>query len=276
MQGEEEELQMQPDAGGVVQRGLTDWFKKKKGKIPDAPEFKPSTKAVKTRGKPLTEKGQKVLDKIKATKPSRRSMQEQIAHKAKRMGSSDQSSTRAIAKLATSTKKVDDEQQHRFKRDVAEGVDTKKMVQVSQKERLVRTLKNPESTKDQRDEAESQLRQFHKSGKFSRNPATIALKERRKMLKEKAKSGDKKAIAAYRAEKQPSFLSKAKSFYGEHKDTIGKVGSFAGKILGFGGSDKAEEKGAGGGGGGDGGGYAVIISQLMQENKLLKEQLGKK
>ncbi len=277
MQEEEEEVQMQPDAGGVVQRGITDWFKKKKkDAIPEAPEFT-DVKPVTPRGKPLTAKGQQVLDTIKATKPSSRTMQEQIASKAKHMGSSDTSSTHAKHRLARHTKKIEGEQAHRFERDV-QGVDTKKMVQVSQKENLVRTLKNPNATEQERQEAESQLREFHKSGAFKKNPATVALDERRKLLKEKAKSGDKNAMDLYRKEKAPSFLSKAKGFYGKHQETFGKIGSaigsFAGKALGVGGSEKSEEKG--GGGGGDGGGYAVIISQLMQENKMLKEQLGKK
>ena len=71
------------------------------------------------------------------------------------------------------------------------------------------------------------------------------------------------------------FVGKAQSFYGKHKDTFGSIMG----ALGIGGKkEKAEEKGAGGGGGGggDGGGYAVIISQLMQENKMLKEKLGEK
>ncbi len=274
MQEDEEEIQMQPDAGGVVQRGITDWFKKKK-KDPalNPPEFKPTVKPVTPRGKPLTAKGQQVLDTIKATKPSSRTMQEQIASKAKHMGSSDASSTRAKARLASSTQKVEDEQSHRFSRDVAQGVDTKKMVQVSQKETLVRTLKNPNATEQERQDAESQLREFHKSGPFKKNPATVALDERRKLLKEKAKSGDKNAMDLYRKEKAPSFLSKAKGFYGKHKDTFGKIGSMAGKALGMGGDEKEEAKGSGGG---DRGGYAVIIAQLMQENKMLKDQLGKK
>jgi hypothetical protein len=287
MQGDEEEVQMQPDAGGVVQRNfLTDLFKKKAkpvedpNKIPDAPEYKPAFGPVKPRGKPLSEKGQKVLQSIQSTKPagpSEGDFRSQLINQKKRMGLSEFSSTDSKKQHAQNMENLEGEQRHRFERDTSEGVGQgKEFSRVSQRNKLVSILKDPKSTPEQMKEAEDQLRTFHKSGKFKKNVASIALDERKKMLKESARGGDAQAMAQYKKEnpgllsKLAGYAGKAQDFYGKHKDTIGTVMG----VLGIGGGKKEEK--APGGGGSDGGGYAVIIGQLMQENKMLKEQLAKK
>jgi hypothetical protein len=287
MQPEEEEIQMQPDAGGVVQRGILDWFKKKKdpNAIPTPPPLpQQSTAPVKPRGKPLTAKGQQVVDKLKTAQPSGDSFRHELRKKRKAMGFSSLSSQEEKAKKDASFTSLDEEQQHRLKRDTSSGVNSKAMVQSSERAKLIHTLKNPNSTPEQMKEAEDKLRTFHKSGKFKKNPATIALKERKKALKESARGGDQKAAELYKKE-NPGFLTKAGNFfgkvgdfYGKHKSKFETATSALGKVgglLGLGTSQKEESKTQGGGGGGDGG-YAVIISQLMQENKMLKEKLAEK
>ena len=282
MQSDEEEIQMQPDAGGVVQRGFLDWFKKKDPKTNPPPM--PSTGPVKPRGKPLTAKGQQVVDKLKSTPSGQGSFSEQLTAKRKSMGLAEDSSQESKTKLKGSLSAIEGEQQHRFKRDTDTGVNSKALVQSSQRAKLIHTLKNPNSTPEQMKAAEEKLRTFHKSGKFKRNPATIALKERKKALKEAARGGDEKAAELYKKE-NPGFLTKAGNFfgkvgdfYGKHKSKFETAAGILGKVggmLGIGTAEKEEAKAPGGGGGGDGG-YAVIISQLMQENKMLKEQLAKK
>ena len=282
MQSDEEEIQMQPDAGGVVQRGFLDWFKKKDPKTNPPPM--PSTGPVKPRGKPLTAKGQQVVDKLKSTPSGQGSFSEQLTAKRKSMGLAEDSSQESKTKLKGSLSAIEGEQQHRFKRDTDTGVNSKALVQSSQRAKLIHTLKNPNSTPEQMKAAEEKLRTFHKSGKFKRNPATIALKERKKALKEAARGGDEKAAELYKKE-NPGFLTKAGNFfgkvgdfYGKHKSKFETATGILGKVggmLGIGTAEKEEAKAPGGGGGGDGG-YAVIISQLMQENKMLKEQLAKK
>jgi hypothetical protein len=281
MQSDEEEIQMQPDAGGVVQRGFFDWFKKKPVYGPEnkpaPPMPQPSTTPIPPRGKPLTAKGQQVVDKLKSAPRGEGSLADQLNAKRKSMGLAEDSSDESKKKVQESLAGVDAKQQEKFKSNVANIEYSKGLKRDLQREKLVSTLKNPDSTPEQLKEAEEKLRTFHKSGKFKKNPATIALKERKKALKEAARGGDQKAAELYKKE-NPSFLTKlgnfagkAGDFYGKHKETIGTVMGF----LGIGGGKKDEEK-APGGGGGDGGGYAVIISQLMQENKMLKEQLAKK
>ncbi len=270
MQAEdEEEIQMQPDAGGVVQRGLFDWFKKKPlsapGNSPTPPPL-PQQSSNPNPVEPVRSEG---------------SFADQLAAKRKSMGLAEDSSDESKAKLKGSLNAIEEEQTHRFKRDTSSGVNSKALaqasVQTNERTKLIQTLKNPDSTPEQLQEAEEKLRTFHKSGTFKKNPATIALEERKKSLKKAARGGDQKAAELYKKE-NPSFLTKlgnfagkASDFYGKHKDTIGTVMG----VLGIGGGKKEEPK-ATGSGGGDGGGYAVIISQLMQENKTLKEQLAKK
>ena len=276
----------------MVQRGFLDWFKKKKepvadpNAIPQAPEYRPMFGPTKPRGKPLTEKGQQVVDKLKSTPSGQGSFSEQLTAKRKSMGLAEDSSEESKAKLKGSLSAIEGEQQHRFKRDTDTGVNSKALVQSSQRAKLIHTLKNPNSTPEQMKAAEEKLRTFHKSGFMKKNPATIALKERKKSLKEAARGGDEKAAELYKKE-NPGFLTKAGNFfgkvgdfYGKHKSKFETAAGVLGKVggmLGIGTADKKEEaKAPGGGGGGDGGSYAVIISQLMQENKMLKEQLAKK
>jgi hypothetical protein len=196
-----------------------------------------------------------------------------LEKKRKQMGISEDSSNSSKNDHNEKMKTLDEDQEHKFKRDVSGGIGKgKKFSQVTQRQKLVNTLKNPKSTPEEMKAAEDQLRTFHKSGTFKKNPATVALEERKKMLKESARGGDASAMETYKKEnpgmlaKLGGFAEKAQGFYGKHKDTIGTVMG----VLGIGGKDKKEEKAPGGG---DGGGYAVIISQLMQENKMLKEQL---
>lgn len=282
MQEDEEEIQTQQDAGGTVQRGLLDWFKKKKGEIPKAPEFKPDTKPVKSRGKPLTEKGQKVLSQIKQTKPTGGSMQEQLAEKRKQMGLDETSSPQAKAHVKARLSKIDFNQKHRFKQVTSTGVDSNKLKSGSEQGRLMGILKDPKSSPEQMKEAEDQLREFHKQGAFKKNPATVALEQRKKALKIAATKGDKDAMEKYRKE-NPSFSTKAKGaagkamdFYGKHQETFGKAFGVIGKLFGSGGKDKDDDKekgeAKGGGGGGGDGGYS-IISKLLEENQKLREQL---
>jgi len=287
MQSDEEEIQMQPDAGGVVQRGFLDWFKKKPVYGPEnkpaPPMPQPSTGPAKPRGKPLTAKGQQVVDKLKTAQPSGDSFKHELRKKRKAMGFSSLSSQEDKAKKDASFANLEEEQQHRFKRDTDTGVNSKSLVQSSQRAKLIHTLKNPNSTPEQMKAAEEKLRTFHKSGFMKKNPATVALKERKKALKEAARGGDEKAAELYKKE-NPGFLTKAGNFfgkvgdfYGKHKSKFETATGILGKVggmLGIGTAEKEEAK-APGGGGGDGG-YAVIISQLMQENKLLKEKLAEK
>ncbi len=278
MQGEEEELQMQPELGGVVQRStLSELLKKKKSpQPPSAPEYRPVFGPVKPRGKPLTAKGQKVLSKIKSTKPSGEGLEQELNTKRKAMGLDPGSSQKSKDTHTENIGKLETAQKDRFKQATAKGVDSDKFKRASQREKLMKTIKNPSSSPEDIKAAEDQLRTFHKSGAFKKNPATIAMAERKKSLKKAARLGDDKAAALYSKE-NPSFMTKAKGFYGKHKGTIGKVMGFLGKGLGIGGGDKEKDKDKGEdkGKGGDGG-YAVIISQLMQENKMLKEKLGQK
>jgi len=243
-QEEEETLQMQPDSGGVIQR------------FPSLDEIK----------KKLSRKKPDQAPAIPVTKPSAN----QISGFAR------------VVKPQSGIEAIEKQRQEKFKRLVSQPGATTGLSKSAQKVKLVQTLKNPNASEEDRQKAEERLRTFHKAGKFKRNPASIALKERKKMLKQKAALGDEKAADLYKKE-NPGFLSKvenfagkASSFYGKHEKTIGKISSF----LGFGGSskdkDKDDSKGSSGGGGGDGGGYAVIISQLLQENKMLKEKLGEK
>ena len=284
-QGEEEEIQTQPDAGGVVQRGIFDWFKKKKPESgvpeapPPAPEYKPQFGPVKPRGKPLTEKGQHVLESIKNTKSGGGDLSSQLGEQKKKMGLDESSTKESKAKHAENLKGLEEEQTHSFKRDTSTGIEKGKFTKAQQKIDLMNTIKNPKSTPEQMQAAEDKLRTFHQSGAFKKNPATIAKEEREKSLKESASKGDDKAAELYKKEnpsfgtKVKGFAGKAMDFYGKHKDTIGSVLG----ALGLGGGkdkekDKKEEKAPSGGGGG-GGGYD-IISQLLKENKELRDQLA--
>ncbi len=243
-QPEEEEgaLQRQPDAGGVIQRlpSLDEIMKKIKRK---SPEKKPTT--------PVTKPSANVV-----------------------------SGMAKVVKPAQGIAEIEKQRQDKFKRLVSQPGETKNLSKSAQRVKLVNTLKNPNASEEDRKKAEDNLRTFHKAGRFKKNPATVALKERRKMLKEKASAGDEKAAELYKKEKKPSLFQRAKGFYSRNKDDIkmvtggiSKVASFLG--IGGGGKDK-EEKSEKGSGGGDGGGYAVIISQLMQENKMLREKLSGK
>jgi hypothetical protein len=273
-QPEEEELQMQPESGGVVQRfSPIDWIKNKKSSNITSG---PSLGTGKSVGETFVKKGQDDQKKIENKKPTGGDLRHEIRKKRKAMGMSSISSQKSKDTHAENLGKLESTQAHQFKKITAKGIDSGKFKRATQRDKLIKTLKNPSSTPEQMKAAEDQLRTFHKSGAFKKNPATIALEQRKKSLKNAARMGDEKAAALYSKE-NPSFMTKAKGFYGKHKDTIGKVMGFLGKGLGIGGGDKEKDKSEakGGGGGGDGG-YAVIISQLMQENKMLKEKLGQK
>jgi hypothetical protein len=238
---EEEALQRQPDAGGVVQRfpSLDEMMKKIKRK---RPEQKPT---------------------IPVTKPSANVV----------------SGMAKVVKPAQGIAEIEKQRQDKFKRLVSQPGETKNLSKSAQRVKLVNTLKNPNASEEDRKKAEENLRTFHKAGKFKKNPASVALKERRKMLKEKAGAGDEKAAELYKKEKKPSLFQKAKGFYARNKDDIKMVTGGISKVasfLGIGGGKDKEEKSEKGSGGGDGGGYAVIISQLMQENKMLREKLSGK
>jgi hypothetical protein len=288
-QEDEEEVQTQRDAGGVVQRlGNPFEFLKKKIKgdpnaTPKPPKIKPAKvkKKIKARTKPLTEQAKKNMDAIKAKSQTGggKDMLTELQEKRKARGLSEDSSSESNVQHFEKFGELKEEQEHRTKRDISKGYDPNKMKKQNEKVRLMQVLRDPNSKEKDRQKAESQLREFHKEGRGKKNPATIALKERKKALMEAGGKGDEGAMGKYKHENQ-SFMQKAGKFagkagalYGKHKDTIGSVMG----MLGIGG--KKEEKGAtggGGGGGGGDGGLAVIISQLMNENKNLREKLEAK
>jgi hypothetical protein len=287
-QEDEEEVQTQRDAGGVVQRlGNPFEFLKKKIKgdpnaIPKPPKIKPAKvkKKIKARTKPLTEQAKKNMDAIKTKSQTGggKDMLTELQEKRKARGLSEDSSSESNVQHFEKFGELKEEQEHRTKRDISKGYDPNKMKKQNEKVRLMQVLRDPNSKEKDRQKAESQLREFHKEGRGKKNPATIALKERKKALMEAGGKGDEGAMGKYKHENQTfmqkagKFAGKASALYGKHKDTIGSVMG----MLGIGG--KKEEKGApgGGGGGGGDGGLAVIISQLMNENKNLREKLEAK
>lgn len=196
-------------------------------------------------------------------------LKSELEKKHKEMGLSSDSDKKSVAK----------HQKHLASIDERHGDTTGKVIADKdvRQQKLVSVIRDPNASEADRQKAEENLRTFHEAGYFKKNPATKALEARKKMLKEKAKSGDEKAAELYKKE-NPSFLTKVgnfagkvSSFYDKHEKTIGKITGF----LGFGGGKDKEESKEKGSGGGDGG-YAVIIAQLMQENKMLKEKLGEK
>jgi len=152
-----------------------------------------------------------------------------------------------------------------------------------QREQLVRTIKDPSSSTEDVQKAESQLRSLHKGKWYQKNVASGALKERQKSLKAQAEIGTEGAFEKWQAEKKPSKLSKfGKGLWGAAKGLIGS-GVKDLKEHFFGPEKKAPKPKApkpspvtvnvSGGGSGSGAGMAMI-SQLFEENKQLKAQLA--
>lgn len=186
------------------------------------------------------------------------------------------------------------------KTDEAQVEKTKK--QSGAKEKWMSTLKDPKASKEDIAKAKERLGAFHKD--VGKKDFKAAKAERRTSLEEAAKSGDDDAYEKWQSERKKTKGEKAKSFFKSAGKKMGSgllsAGKWAGgKALGFAkkqvnsGVDhflgtKSDEKdddkpsvnvvnNIGGAGGSAGGGVGAIMekySEVLQENKKLKEELA--
>jgi hypothetical protein len=297
---EEEEIQMQPDTQGVVQRSFTDWFKKKKksgsgsgqeiemediniqdalSPIPEAPKMPKNLLAKKT---------------TPANLPSGKYQDLETARKKMKIGS--KSNIKKLKEFDTN-------------KEVSKLRQSEKKQQTDKRLQLMKTLRDPNTSTEDAEKSEKELKELHQStdvkDMFKLSHARRGKIDRLKALKEKAKKGDQEAYKQLTEEesKTPGFEKFMAKSSGEKAVGIGKglasglwkgakglFGSTAKdlKTHFFGAEKKKEEKkeekpaappvtvNVGGGGGGGGGGMMEIMEKyadLRQENKDLKKQL---
>ncbi|MFO7583556.1 MAG: DUF4157 domain-containing protein, partial [Anaerolineales bacterium] len=178
-----------------------------------------------------------------------------------------------------------------------------------QRLKLMKTLRDPKASKEEIEGAKSKLEGLHK-GAFSKKDFKAAKKERSGALEEAAKSGDDEAYEKWKSEREKTKGEKAKGFFKSAGKKMGSgllsAGKWAGgKALGFAkgklnegvdhflgtkSDDKDDDKddakpsvnivnnmGGSGSPGGGGGGIGAIMeqySEVLQENKKLKEELA--
>ncbi|PKN93790.1 MAG: hypothetical protein CVU44_08215 [Chloroflexi bacterium HGW-Chloroflexi-6] len=187
------------------------------------------------------------------------------------------------------------------KTDEAQVEKTKK--QSGAKEKWMATLKDPKASKEDIAKAKERLGAFHKD--VGKKDFKAAKAERRTSLEEAAKSGDDDAYEKWQSERKKTKGEKAKSFFKSAGKKMGSgllsAGKWAGgKALGFAkkqinsgvdhflgtkSDDKDDDKPSvnivnnigGAGGSSGGGGVGAVMekySEVLQENKKLKEELA--
>lgn len=301
---EEDELQMQPDAGGVIQRK---WEQGEDGtwKKNDS-DSKPKTGFLDTRKKIKKAMGGNDLPGTNVTQLNKSKLNTELLEKVG--GKSQQVTGKSMGGVfhaeARRKEKFDENVAAPYKAEKdKEKQDVKDKKVSGAKEKWMATLKDPKASKEDIEKAKERLGTFHKD--VGKKDFKAAKAERRTSLEEAAKSGDDDAYEKWQSERKKTKGEKAKSFFKSAGKKMGSgllsAGKWAGgKALGFAkgklnagvdhflgtkDDDKDDDKPSvnvvnniGGAGGSTGGGGVGAImekySDVLQENKKLKEELA--
>jgi hypothetical protein len=308
MQGEEEELQMQPDNVNTIQRTLEDEIKAEiASRRTKAGSRKKRNKGmqdfVATTDKSIQDKSLDKFSLVRAKQSSEKAnfLSSKLSTKRESMGIG---SKKNLGKLETLDKNRDKKDAKRIK---AQDKEEKQQQKETSRNKLMQVIQNPKSSSKDVAAAEEKLNMLHKRsksdkfksfftpGKSTKEYSEQAKSQRGKSLQSLAERGDDEAFEALKSEKE---AAKEKS-QDTNKGGSGllSAGKWAGgKALGFAKgklnegvnhflgtkdkptSEKKEEKkpeapAAPSGGGG----ISAIMEQyaeVLQENKKLKEQLA--
>lgn len=299
---EEEELQMQPDTTNTIQRDLQEELQKERLRRLQTGGRKKRNESIKK----IEAKNEKnalnkeVFKSAKSSQESSAKKAEELTAKSKDMGIGSKKNIKNIDKLESDRDKKNKKMMANQYSSEKEDRHTKS------RNDLMNTIRNKKSSTEDVKSAQEQLDMMHKRGKmdtlksFFKPGATTksyseqALGDRKKVLKESAKSGDKDAFSKYKEEKtERTKNSNWTKFKGGVGKAAGGVASGIGGLLSgyakkqFGSlkdhyvgksnekeskSDPVEKEAKGSSGGTGINAIMEKYSELVIENKKLKDE----
>jgi len=259
---EEEELQGQPDVGGLVQRETEEEKKKERRKVIDRvgilgakkqrQRYFSSGKTTDKMNNKEAEQHKKELHQVGRTMQEKQTMTAQFKEKA---AQGDGLSGFGLKHVETNDRSAPNLEMSAKEKE--------KLTKGTSRGKLMDTLRDPSKSKEEIEEAQEKLKDLYgvKSKELQK-----ANKERQGSLRNSAEKGDPEAYKKWKAEKKPS--------------TMGKLGGLAKGFLGsaakdlktqlFGEEKKEEKKEAPAPASGGGSGVADLLEKKIAENQKLR------